>query len=565
MQLVKFSVKNFRSITDAHQVSIAQTTILIGRNNEGKSNILKALYFAMNILKRYSKYRNRPMRAMPRRYGEIDEISYSWERDFPINLRQRNGSKQSIFRLYFQLNENEIQEFKSSTKCNLNGTLPLEIKIGQENRVDIKVPKRGRGSETLNRNASKVTAFIAEKIAFNYIPAIRTDKQVLSVIDNMLSQELQVLENDPEYQKALDIIKKLQLPILNKLAHKIKEPLSEFLPNLEDVEIEISETKRRLSLRREFSVVINDGTPTNLEFKGDGVKSLAALALLKDRHLTDCASVIAIEEPESHLHPGAIHQLNEIIKSLAVENQIIITTHNPLFVDRYNVRSNIIVDSGKAQSAKNINSIRNLLGIQASDNLINANYVLVVEGETDKQSLLKILSFLSEKIRKFLSNNMLVIESLRGGSNLAYHLSLMENSLCVFHVLLDHDDAGRNAYKKANEKGLLTPKSLTYTMCKGMRNSEFEDCLEPSIYKDKIYEEFGVNISAHKFCQKKKWSDRMQDLFMEQGKPWDKKIEKHLKTLVSQAVVNNLSNCLNSNRRDSIDALAEAVESMLKD
>jgi AAA15 family ATPase/GTPase len=50
VRLVNFSVSNFRSITAAHKVPISNTTILIGRNNEGKSNVLKALSFAMNAL-----------------------------------------------------------------------------------------------------------------------------------------------------------------------------------------------------------------------------------------------------------------------------------------------------------------------------------------------------------------------------------------------------------------------------------------------------------------------------------------------------------------------------------
>ena len=50
MQLVNFSVTNYRSITTAHKASISNTTILIGRNNEGKSNLLKALDVGMTAL-----------------------------------------------------------------------------------------------------------------------------------------------------------------------------------------------------------------------------------------------------------------------------------------------------------------------------------------------------------------------------------------------------------------------------------------------------------------------------------------------------------------------------------
>ncbi|HYD82192.1 MAG TPA: AAA family ATPase [Paucimonas sp.] len=50
MRLVSFSVTNFRSITDAHKIPISDSTVLIGRNNEGKSNLLRALSIAMKAL-----------------------------------------------------------------------------------------------------------------------------------------------------------------------------------------------------------------------------------------------------------------------------------------------------------------------------------------------------------------------------------------------------------------------------------------------------------------------------------------------------------------------------------
>ena len=55
MKLVSFSVTNYRSITKAHKIAIGQYTVLLGKNNEGKSNISNALNCAMNILRAHSK------------------------------------------------------------------------------------------------------------------------------------------------------------------------------------------------------------------------------------------------------------------------------------------------------------------------------------------------------------------------------------------------------------------------------------------------------------------------------------------------------------------------------
>jgi len=344
-----------------------------------------------------------------------------------------------------------------------------------------------------------------------------------------------------------------------------KYPISGWtLPNIRRVRIDVTDDLRRTSFRRDFEVIIDDGTPTNIEFKGDGVKSLAALGLLKNRDTKAGASVIAIEEPESHLHPAAIHQLNDIISALSEKNQVIVTTHNPLFVDRLRIRSNVIIENGKATPAKNVRQIRELLGIKASDNLINANYALVVEGEEDKTALNPLISGLSPKIAKAIKSNLLVIETMAGAGNLPYKLSLMKNALCAYHVLLDNDNAGRQSFGRAEQAGLLSVKTCTMTNCQGMPNSEFEDCIDPAIYQDGILRKYGVDLTAIEFRGNKKWSERVKAVFLAQGKPWDDVIEKEMKAFVAEAVVENPKNALHQHKRNSIDALIIALENLIQ-
>lgn len=50
MKLIKFSVTNYRSTTKAYKISLENFTVLVGKNNEGKSNLLMALNAVMSIL-----------------------------------------------------------------------------------------------------------------------------------------------------------------------------------------------------------------------------------------------------------------------------------------------------------------------------------------------------------------------------------------------------------------------------------------------------------------------------------------------------------------------------------
>jgi putative ATP-dependent endonuclease of the OLD family len=130
--------------------------------------------------------------------------------------------------------------------------------------------------------------------------------------------------------------------------------------------------------------------------------------------------VLAIEEPESHLHPRAIHQLREVLEELSVQHQVIVTTHCPLFVDRTNLRSNILVNNKKASPAKNVAELRDALGVRASDNLRNAEIALIVEGEEDRRALAALLPVASRRIGTSLQTGLIAIDTLGGGTNLSY-------------------------------------------------------------------------------------------------------------------------------------------------
>lgn len=562
VKLVNFSVTNFRSITKAHKISLHETTILIGRNNEGKSNILKGLQCAMTTLQMHASSKSR----YAARYNNSgrDEEFYYWDRDFPINLQQRKSGLQTIFRLEFTLTDDEVELFKQEIKSKLNGSLPLEIRISRDNKPIIKVvEKRGKGGQTLNSKSAKIAGFVGKNILFNYIPAVRTDQEAMDVVRRMLARRMRELESEDDYKAAIETIRKIQEPVLKELGQKIEAPLKEFLPSVKNVTVQIPEDARRVSVRHNFEIIVDDGTPTSLSYKGDGVKSLAALGLLKDRISTVGASIIAIEEPESHLHPAAIHQLNEVILSLGKNNQVVLTTHNPLFVDRHDIGSNIVVNEGKATPAKNTKQIREMLGIKASDNLVNASYVLVVEGEDDTIALKSLLVHLSEPISKAIKSNLLVIEQIGGAGNLPYKLTQLSNSLCVYHCFLDHDDAGREAFEKSEKDGLLSIKNNTFVTCNGATNTEFEDCLNMGVYENEIKDCFGVNINSPKFRNNKKWSERVKAVFLDQGKPWNQQIESQVKYVVAEAVKLKPHEALNEYKRNSVDALVESLESLV--
>jgi len=562
MELISFSVSNYRSITSAYKLPIRRPTVLIGPNNEGKSNILRALVVSLQFLASLGGVRLRNYRVTS--VARSRDI-YDWSHDFPMSLQSKHPDGETVFDLEFKLSSGEVEVFRKEVKSNLNGTLPIQVRFGNGD-IKILVTKQGKGGAALTKKAQIVARFIARHINIAYIPAVRTATSAYSIVNDLVERELALIEGQKEYRDALDAITKLQQPVLDQIASSIKETLNVFLPNIKNVVVEIPEEARYRALRRSCEIVINDGTATALDKKGDGVQSLAALSLMKHASHTGSSGrelVLAIEEPESHLHPRAIHQLREVLDDLSKQHQVILTTHCPLFVDRTNLKSNILVNKKKATPAKNITELRNVLGVRASDNLRNAELALVVEGEEDRRALEALLPVASKRLGTALHTGFIAIDTLGGGSNLNYKLGQLRDSLCTCHSLLDHDKSGLDASAKAESEGLLLSADVTHVICPGMTESEFEDMLDEALYADFVKNKYGPSLKSPKFKGNKKWSDRMKATFEHQGKVWSSKIAAALKWDIAELVIANPGKALNPHKRGSFDGLVLALETKL--
>ena len=558
MKLSDFSVVNYRSITTARKIKTNNMTVVVGKNNEGKSNILRALTLAMDIMKIYSKD-PRSLQIAVRPYLKNH---YSWEKDYPISLQEKNPNGWSSIDLNFELDEQDILAIRSMTGIRLSGCIPVRVSTnGAAAKIDI--PKRGTAAFADADNKKKIIEYVCFKIDFNFIPAVRTEYDALRVVDSLIEKSLETLDTNPDYINAMNKIEELQQGILDGISNQIIEPLQEFLPTVRNVQIHIQNERRRIAMRRNTEIIIDDGTPTPIQQKGDGIKSLTALAILNIPARVDRVSVVAIEEPESHLHPESARQLYDTIMSLSQTHQIVLTTHSPLFVNRTNLKENIIVNDGKATPVKKIKEIRDVLGIHISDNLTNAEHVLIVEGEDDKIALEKLLPSMSTKIKRAIQNGTFIIDYIGGAGNLPYKLSFYRNLQCKYHVLLDNDDAGRHAGSEAERQGLLDVRNVTYAICNGSPNAEIEDCYNKAVYENAILNEFGVNINVAEFRGNKKWSDRIAGCFLSQGKLWNDAMEKRVKLVVANEISEEVDTVLNEHKRSSMDALVTSLETLL--
>jgi len=185
---------------------------------------------------------------------------------------------------------------------------------------------------------------------------------------------------------------------------------------------------------------INDNDfSTPFERLSDGLQQIFTILLYIFHPIY---TIILLEEPEIHLHPGLIKKLLKNIESEELSNQIFLTTHSPLFIHTLNlhrlfrvIRENnsTIVYSPRLTGQK-INYSRLTQELNADNcEMFFAEKILLVEGPSDHILMRGLID------RFYQGNSDVKVIQIYGKSNLDVYTNLLEMFNISYTVLLDED------------------------------------------------------------------------------------------------------------------------------
>ena len=550
MKLSYFTIMNYRSIVGSYKINLFDFTTIMGKNNEGKTNVLYAIKLGMDIIKMTS-------RVIPRRFPKL----YYWPEDYPISLQKSNKikNKDTKLRMDFLLSEEEKNLLFERIGSRINMSLSIFIDISDNNHVSITVPKRGKNAKALTSKVREISQFIVEHFDIQYIPAIRSTDDAYKAISELIESELSGIQ-DIEYQNALKVIEEKQKERLEILENELVKPLRVFLPSIKRVCIDFNSNDIGESvntIKRVVDLEIDDGVLTSLSRKGDGVKSLAVMALLS-KISTNKSFLILVDEPETHLHPDAVRYINRVLHDVSTRNQVIISTHSSIFVNRTNIASNIIIESGSANSAKRVEDIRNTLGIICSDNLMYSDYVVVVEGPSDKK-VLEAFFKEDEKTNDLMQSGFLTVRSIGGTNNLNMAIHNLTDYCCNYLVVLDYDQAGKEALNRLKTDNHISVKDdrVMFFKVNGKNYSELEDIYKEEVYKDYLLNK-GLDIRKDNFKNKSmKWVERIKCLMI--GRDLTDDEENTYKKEISDLVCQNISDSITSQGLEILNKVKKII------
>lgn len=398
LELIGINLKNYRSCRmfpeNGEYLKIGKFTTLIGKNDVGKSNILRAIYVAC---------KNQSLSTEDFHKGTSEDCEITLLFKVPDSLKEEL--------------EKEINQY--------TGTDTIQINVVFRHNG-----KSKRGTYYLG--ADKITFNKLEKFLPHvlFIPAVKNVEDELKFGRNTIISELflPIIEKTSEEKSQTESISNLKDKLkqaiqreIEEIRDSLKREFSRMWEEVDDILIDIPELKLEKAFNPEIKIkdrYLRKELP--IVHRGSGMQRYLILAMLEIYRQLKIGKgyILLFEEPEIYLHIGAQKKMCSILKDISKEGQVIISTHSNIFVDKSDLSTTYLLskENGETKLRKFEGSreILEELGISPSD-IFLTNGIIFVEGPSD----VEIVKIFAEAIFKNWDEYNIAIIPI-GGSNVEH-------------------------------------------------------------------------------------------------------------------------------------------------
>lgn len=390
MKISRVLVKNFRNIKHI-DIQISDTVAIIGENNSGKSNLLRAItlpfltddagymgktlsWFDINneAKRKYYLYliENKDEiiagkisvedfgKALPIVKVEVTleptEIEGYYVKDlcytvdteenmvYGIKYEFKPKKINKIYEIVKEILKNEdiSEETIDNIKMNL---LPTDLYS-----YYITVPGKGSISHDVLKQF-RYTTLMAERDGFSASSEKIGSKSLVKLLQMKLSDQ-DKLNVEKEYSKFFNFLKNL-----SGMESIINWQEQSEIENAEDFFKKISILPNMPPMNSIVNSVRLGYEDDNLSLQGLGHRNLILLLVLMnsllDKKEDYVLNIVTMEEPEAHLCINNIRLMVSFIKSFTRKNdsvQLFYTTHNTEFINKLDIKNVVVVSDGKA-------------------------------------------------------------------------------------------------------------------------------------------------------------------------------------------------------------------------
>lgn len=443
MRIAKVRIEHFRSIKEL-DFEPGPYCVLIGENNSGKSNILRALNLALG-----------ETWPSERSFSDEDFYNQDTSEDIIIQVFFDEGFKEWRNNYPAEITGIELRckAYKRKVKNKPAGTLTTDYFCINKKGEKVSYPD-GKLEKGKKHSGAwlpmRVTKDIRERLPFIYIDVLRdynrqTPSSRWSILRRLFNEvnteflndkkEITVKMPDGSKEKMTrkDAFENTVQEAYKYLRTKPFEEIEKLLAKnaIEQMGLEAGENKVELSFEthdptnafKSLQLYVDQmGIRSPAGEVGAGLQSAIVVAIFRTYvELKKEGAVFAIEEPEVFLHPQKARYFNTVLRSLADKgNQIFLTTHSPIFVQVYDPESVAIIrrcaETGTCVHQAEVidlaedqrKALRLLTEFDSQRNeLFFARRVMFVEGNTEKVAIPLVFQAMGVDINK---ENISVIE-----------------------------------------------------------------------------------------------------------------------------------------------------------
>lgn len=391
MKISRLIIKNYRNLKDI-DICLGETVVLIGENNSGKSNLLRAV--TLPFLTDESSFSGKSLswidindtakekyyhyiienqksivdgtikcadfiKEMPVVMVEVQlkagvtenyfvkDLSYSAENGelvYGLRYEYRPSKVDEIFKLVKHVLMQETVDEISIKKVKMN-LLPTEFYA-----YSITVPDKGSVAYDILK-LYKYTALEAERDEFSRTKERLGSKSLVKVLQMGLSDD-DKLKVEKEYNHFFE-----ELKTVSKMDHVINWQEESELEDAKEFFEHISILPNMPTMQTILNSIRLGYSDAELTLQGLGYRNLILLLVLINSLMgkkNDVAlNILTIEEPEAHLCINNIRLMSSFLKVFASKNksaQLFYSTHSTELINKMDLKNVVIVHEGNAFS-----------------------------------------------------------------------------------------------------------------------------------------------------------------------------------------------------------------------
>jgi len=473
-------IRNFRSLEKINISFNPGLSILVGKNNAGKSNIIRALDYVLG--ETYPTFRNieykdfyrESMNEEPRESFLI--MAWLGGNDIDINLLSQINRRVYINQLPQKPDWNNPNYFlenfhQGQGNWKTYGELGYQLSKAEHIILFLAVPREGKRNDRVfgivfkeNKKWFCVTS-PAESLrdallTTAYIPSFRDPNSQLRINQYTWYGKLIRYLYDQRTTEQTDKIKSAQnaqIEILGEIFKNITERLQNTLRKAVfhyGVSF-VPGANTRDDEHKYITLFVDDGLNTPFYEKGSGIQSALIIALfsLYCTQFHDASSLMLIEEPELYLHPQAKRsieaQLVGFIEQGKAEHgnefahQVIVSTHSPEFLRSVPLNQAAVIrrphnqiNTVAIQSKKSLPRVQQALQTKNIE-LLFADYAILVEG--GEEYIIPPLADLVFGQRNWLDFHNITVVRVNGKGGFITYVQILEDFRIPWTILTDLD------------------------------------------------------------------------------------------------------------------------------